>query len=202
VGLGNLKSVRQALSTVSPGGVEVVVTRDADALASADKVVVPGQGAFGDAVRGLAGGLGDALRTQLARGAPYLGICLGLQLLFEESEETPGAKGLAVFAGRVRRLRGGVDAATGERLKVPHAGWNLVEPAAAGDRLLGTRARHFFFAHSYVADPAEPAVVVATTEYGERFASAVARGNVFACQFHPEKSQAAGLALLERFVRG
>lgn len=201
-GLGNLRSVKQALLAAARGELEVLVTRDPDAVASADKVVVPGQGAFGDAMRALGGGLGEALRAQVSKGTPYLGICLGLELLFDESEESPGVKGLAVFPGRARRLPGGVDPATGERLKVPHTGWNVVEPVGANAPWLGASPQHFFFAHSYVVEPGVPGLVVAETEYGERFASAVARGNVFACQFHPEKSQRAGLALLERFVRG
>jgi glutamine amidotransferase len=145
--------------------------------------------------------LGDAVREHLAAQRPYLGICLGLQVLFGGSEEAAGCAGLGVLEGNVVKLRGGTDPATGMPLKIPHVGWNVAEPAAHGRGLLPEGgARHFYFVHSYVVVPADPHVVAATTEYGERFVSAVAYGNVFACQFHPEKSQRAGLALLERFV--
>jgi imidazole glycerol-phosphate synthase subunit HisH len=205
VGLGNLRSVRQALlAAAGRRPVDVLVTRDPEEVGDADKVLVPGQGAFGDAVRGLdaagGGGLREVILRRLSSGAPYFGICLGMQLLFGGSDEAPEAQGLGFFEGRVRRLAGGVDPVTGERLKIPHAGWNLVEPAAAAGGWLDPRPRHFFFAHSYVVEPARPDIVAATTEYGERFVSAIAAGNLFACQFHPEKSQRAGLALLERFI--
>lgn len=202
VGLGNLRSVERALVEATRGRrVEVEITREPARVAAADAVVMPGQGAFGDCVRGLAAGLGDAVREQLRRGRPYLGICLGLQVLFGSSEEAAGCAGLGVLAGKVVRLAGGIDALTGAALKIPHVGWNTADPAPAPG-LLSRTPQHFYFVHSYAVVPDDPTVVAATTEYGTRFVSAVARDNVFACQFHPEKSQRAGLALLERFVAG
>jgi glutamine amidotransferase len=204
VGLGNLRSVERALLEAARGsGTEVEVTRDAARVRTADRLVMPGQGAFRDCARALQGELGDALRAHLGAERPYLGICLGLQVLFGSSEEAAGCEGLGVLAGRVARLRGGVDPQTGAALKIPHIGWNVAEPSpAAAERGLlaeGT-GQHFYFVHSFVVVPEDARVVAATTDYGERFVSAVAYGNVFACQFHPEKSQRAGLALLERFL--
>jgi glutamine amidotransferase len=202
VGLGNLRSVERALLEASKGlTVQVDVTRDPEAIQAADKVVMPGQGGFGDCTRGLSGGLGEAVKQHLRAGRPYLGICLGLQILFASSEEAPGVAGLGVLAGRVIRLNGGLDATTGGPLKIPHVGWNTAEVRAGREGLLpGGPPVHFYFVHSFVVVPEDPSIVAATTEYGETFVSAVASGNLFACQFHPEKSARAGLSLLERFV--
>jgi glutamine amidotransferase len=201
VGLGNLRSVERALVHAAGGrAVEVEITRDPVRVAAADALVMPGQGAFRDCMGGLAGGLADAVREHIGRGRPYLGICLGLQVLFGSSEEAAGCGGLGVLEGTVVRLQGGVDPVTGAGLKIPHVGWNTAEPVAPSRGLLAAAPQHFYFVHSYAVVPRDPAVVAATTEYGARFVSAVAYGNVFACQFHPEKSQRAGLALLERFV--
>jgi glutamine amidotransferase len=201
VGLGNLRSVERALREASRGRrVEVEVTNDAARVASADALVMPGQGAFRDCAHALSAGLGDAVRRHLSAERPYLGICLGLQVLFGSSEEAAGCTGLGVLEGEVVRLRGGADPTTGARLKIPHTGWNMAEPADANPGLLAGQPQHFYFVHSFAVVPREGGVVAATTDYGERFVSAVARGNLFACQFHPEKSQRVGLALLERFV--
>jgi glutamine amidotransferase len=208
VGLGNLRSVERALREAGRGrSANVEVTRDPGRIRGADRLVMPGQGAFRDCSRALAaGGLGDAVRAHLESHRPYLGICLGLQVLFGSSEEAPGCSGLGVVEGRVVRLRGGVDSATGAKLEVPHVGWNTVERAVAfaspgAAALLPEGApRHFYFVHSYVVVPADARIIAGTTEHGERFASAVAFDNVFACQFHPEKSAREGLALLERFL--
>lgn len=202
VGLGNLRSVERALHAATVGHrVDVEVTADPARVRTADRLVMPGQGAFGGCARALAGGLGDAVRAHLRTGRPYLGICLGLQVLFGSSEESPGCAGLGVLEGEVLRLAGGIDAATGGRLKIPHMGWNEAEPEVAHRGLLTDHAEHFYFVHSFVVVPRDRSVVAATTEYGgARFVSAVAHENVFACQFHPEKSQRAGIALLERFV--
>jgi len=210
VGLGNLRSVERALREAGRGrNTNVEVTRDPARIRGADRLVMPGQGAFRDCSRALTeGGLGDAVRAHLESRRPYLGICLGLQVLFASSEEAPGCGGLGVAEGRVVRLRGGVDAATGAKLEVPHVGWNTVAPPPpeSGTRrgllhLLPEGApRYFYFVHSYVVVPTDPGIVAATTEHGERFVSAVAFDNVFACQFHPEKSAREGLALLERFL--
>jgi glutamine amidotransferase len=202
VGLGNLRSVERALlETCKQAGsrAQVEVTGDLARLASADRLVMPGQGGFGDCARALTSGVGDAIRAHLAAQRPYLGICLGLQALFEGSEEAPGCTGLGVLKGQVVKLQDGTDAVTGAPLKIPHTGWNLAEPTA-NPGLLTPRAEHFYFVHSFVVAPRDPAVVAATTDYGQPFVSAIAYDNVFACQFHPEKSQRAGLALLERWL--
>ena len=187
---GNLRSVERALAHV---GGEVVVTRDPDVVTQADKIVVPGQGAFGVFMRGLAErGLGEALRQKIASGAPYLGICLGMQVLFEHSEEGDVA-GLGIFAGDVVRFR-----PTDPTLKVPHMGWNQVSlrhPAAG----LADGA-YVYFVHSYYCAPRDPAAIAVEATHGVTFCAAVQRDNVFACQFHPEKSQAVGLGLLRTFV--
>ncbi len=203
VGLGNLRSVERALREAGRGrDTNVEVTRDPGRIRGADRLVMPGPGAFRDCSRALAeGGLGDAIRAHLESRRPYLGICLGLQVLFGSSEEAPGCSGLGVVEGRVVRLRGGVDAATGTKVEVPHVGWNTVVASDVHRGLLPEGPpRHFYFVHSYVVVPADAGIVAGTTEHGERFVSAVAFENVFACQFHPEKSAREGLALLERFL--
>lgn len=211
LGMGNLRSVERALARAAEdAGVACAVVRTGDpaAVAAADKVVVPGQGAFRDCAAALAAGLGDALREQIRKGTPYLGICLGLQALFERSEEAPGTAGLGVFAGEVVRLPDGLrDPATGEVLKIPHMGWNQVRLAreATGPLAVlgGEPAPHLYFVHSYHAVPADPAVVAAIAEHGpHRITAAVARENVTATQFHPEKSQEIGLRLLGAFLAG
>jgi glutamine amidotransferase len=198
-GTGNLRSVEKALAAA---GADVTVTSDADLVARADKVVVPGQGAFGGCMAGLSrdgGALGQAVRGVIAAGRPYLGICLGLQVLFDGSEEDPSCQGLGIFPGQVRRF------APTAGLKVPHMGWNAARrgPAAARSPVLQEipEGTFFYFVHSFYADPARAADVALATDYGAPFCAAVARDNVFACQFHPEKSQEAGLAILRAFVR-
>ena len=191
---GNLRSVQRAL--LAAGG-DVIVTRDPEVVRRADKIVVPGQGAFGMFVAGLADGRGldQVLREAIDLGAPYLGICLGLQILFESSEESPGA-GLGILAGRVVKF------APSAQLKVPHIGWNralATRPDPLADSVDG---RHVYFVHSYHAAPVDAAVVAMEADHGGRFCAAVRSDNLFACQFHPEKSQAVGLALLRRFVEG
>lgn len=206
VGMGNLRSVERALREAGRDrDTTVEVTRDPARIRAADRLVMPGQGAFRDCSRALGErGLGDAVRAHLESQRPYLGICLGLQVLFASSEEAPGCGGLGVVEGRVVRLRGGFDAATGAKLEVPHVGWNTVRASETRRGLLQLLPerppRYFYFVHSYVVVPADAGIVAGTTEHGERFVSAVAFGNVFACQFHPEKSAREGLALLERFL--
>lgn len=187
---GNLRSVERALAHV---GGEVVVTRDPEVVRRADKIVVPGQGAFGVFMRGLAErGLGDVLREAIAAEKPYLGICLGLQVLFEHSEEGDVA-GLGVLRGNVVRFR-----PTDPTLKVPHMGWNVVtkkRPVAGlsdGD--------HVYFVHSFHVVPSDPAIVALEATHGVTFCAAIQSKNLFACQFHPEKSQQVGLGLLRTFV--
>lgn len=202
VGIGNVRSVVRAVAAAAPGAA-VVDTRDADDLARADVVVVPGQGSFGAFARAIAeGGVGDVLAARLREGRPYLGICLGMQVLFETSEEAEGARGLARFGGRVRRLTPGVDPATGRPRPLPHVGWNVVAPVRGAGSSAIDAPFHAYFAHSYAVAPDDASIVVAETEYGERFVSAVAAPGLLGVQFHPEKSQAAGLALLRRFFDG
>jgi glutamine amidotransferase len=188
---GNLRSVERALQHV---GADVVVTRDPETVRKADKLVVPGQGAFGPFMRGLVErGLGDVLRERIAAGTPYLGICLGLQVLFEHSEEGDCA-GLGVLRGHVERFVFG-DCA----LKIPYMGWNRV---AAKQPVPGIDDGAFvYFVHSYVVVPSDPSVIALETTHGVPFCAAIRKDNLFACQFHPEKSQAVGLRLLENFVR-
>jgi imidazole glycerol-phosphate synthase subunit HisH len=196
-GSGNLRSVEKALARA---GADAVVTADPDIVAASDKVVVPGQGAFGGCIAGLTrggGALRDAVLEGIRAGKPYLGLCLGLQILFDGSEEDPGCPGLGILPGQVRRFR------DRPGLKVPHMGWNQTRRRAAGHSRLvrdvpdGT---YFYFVHSYFAVPDRPEDIALETEHGIPFCSAVARDNVFACQFHPEKSQGAGLAFLTAFV--
>ncbi|GAB4170611.1 MAG: imidazole glycerol phosphate synthase subunit HisH [Rhodocyclaceae bacterium] len=201
-GMGNLRSVAKAIEHVAPRA-KVLVTSDASEVARARRVVVPGQGAMPDCMRELeARGLREAV-IAAARSRPFLGICIGLQMLFEDSEEG-GIAGLGLLAGRVRRFPATrMLAADGSRLKVPHMGWNRVRQVAAGHPLwqgIEDGAR-FYFVHSYFVEPADPGVVAGSTDYGLPFTSAVAQANIFAVQFHPEKSAQAGLRLLENFLR-
>ena len=178
-GHGNLHSVLRALVHV---GSVPRVTDDPGVVRQADCVVLPGQGAFGPCMQSLARtGLGDAIREHIGRQRPYVGICLGLQVLFESSEEMPGEAGLGVLGGTVQRFPAGES-----QVKVPHMGWNQVQPS-------GT---YYYFVHSYHVVPADRSVVTMTAEHGVRFCAAVRQGPLFACQFHPEKSQRAGLELL------
>ena len=193
-GMGNRRSVEKALEHV---GAEVVRTADPGALDDAERLVLPGVGAFPEAMRRLrALGLADALRERAAAGIPLLGICLGMQLLFEASDEHEGAEGLGLLPGTVTRLD------PGPAGKLPHIGWNRVAIERDGGPL-GLRAgdaRAYYHVHSFVCRPADPALVVGRGEYGERFASIVARGTLAGVQFHPEKSSAAGLDLLAAFA--
>lgn len=198
-GVGNVRSVVRAIErAVGTGGrtCDVLVTRDRTVVASADYVVVPGQGSFGAFAAGIAGGLADALREHILADRPYLGICLGMQVLFESSDEALGASGLAILGGHVARLEPGIDPATSRTYALPHIGWNAVAPPGATD----APPPYFYFAHSFAAVPTNLNVVSGTTQYGaQRFASAITHGAVMGVQFHPEKSQREGLALLTRF---
>jgi imidazole glycerol-phosphate synthase subunit HisH len=198
-GMGNLQSVVQALRAAAPPGVEVVRTHSPEVVRSADLLVVPGQGGFRDAAARLAqDGLGESLLEKLRAGSPYLGICLGLQILFESSEEAPGAVGFGWFKGSVQKLQGGPN------IKIPHMGWNSLTLASGGHPLLeaaGGADSYVYFVHSFHAAATEPDVVKATVQHGDNVVTAaVSRDNVVATQFHPEKSQAAGIALLRRFL--
>jgi glutamine amidotransferase len=199
VGLGNLRSVEHGLLEAGRDStIDVEITSDPARVRAADRLVMPGQGGFGDCARALRGALGDAVRDHIVAGRPYLGICLGLQVLFRSSQEAPDSAGLGIFEGNVVKLRGGTDPTTNMPLKIPHMGWNVAEPTENQGLLAGPA--HYYFVHSYVVAPVDRSIVAATTDYGEPFVCAVAKDNVFACQFHPEKSQGAGLSLLGRFL--
>ena len=201
-GMGNLRSVCKALEHVAPKAKVTLVT-EADGLRTADKVVFPGQGAIRACVDALdRNQLRDALLESI-RTRPFLGICLGLQALYESSEEGGGTEGLDVIPGVVRRFPAEcmIDTERGTRLKVPHMGWSRVDQQKPHPLWNGIDdGSRFYFVHSYFADTAERAWITGTTEYGVRFTSAAGRENIFAVQFHPEKSQHAGLKLLENFV--
>ena len=191
---GNLKSVEKALLSL---GEEVLVTRDRQELLHADKVILPGVGHFGDAMENLESvGLVEVIREIAQNGKPFLGICLGLQLLFERSEEAPGVEGLGILKGEILRIpddRG---------LKVPHIGWNSLKLQNQGRLFRGLEEEPYvYFVHSYYLKAAEPQIVKAVTEYGVRIDASVEQGNVFACQFHPEKSSRTGLAILKNFAK-
>ena len=191
--MGNLRSVSKAVEHVAPQA-EVLVSADPERILSCERVIVPGQGAMPDCMRQLAASGAREAVIDAARRKPFLGICIGLQMLFDRGEEgdTPG---LGILAGRVPRLRV-------EGLKVPHMGWNEVIQQRPHALWAGIADRsRFYFVHSYFPAPDDPAIVAATCVYGAPFTCAVARDNIFAIQFHPEKSQSAGLQLLSNFVR-
>ncbi len=190
-GSGNLRSVSKALETA---GAAVELVTSAAQIDNLDALVVPGVGAFGDCAQNLRkSGLWDPLLEWLHAGRPYLGICLGYQLLFESSEESPGCKGLGVLPGRVVRF-------TGERFKVPHIGWNTLLDVRGPIYRTLPLIPYFYFVHSYFPVPADDHLVSARCEYGGLFAASASRGSLHATQFHPEKSQTAGLTLLRNFL--
>ena len=190
---GNIKSVEKALQYL---GQDVVLTRDRKEILSAEKAVLPGVGAFGDAMDKLRGyGLEPVIHEFVESGKPFLGICLGLQLLFAESEESPGARGLGILDGRITKIP------EGEGRKVPQIGWNDLTVNPASRILAGVPDHSYvYFVHSYYLEAAHREDVAATTEYGVRIDAAVEHENVFACQFHPEKSSGVGLQILKNFI--
>lgn len=198
-GMGNLRSVAQALTHVAEGR-SVAITSDAEVIAKAKYVVFPGQGAMPDCVRELdARGLRQAV-LEASANKPFLGICIGLQLLFEHSEEGDIA-GLGVFKGRVKRFASPLQDAQGNKLKVPHMGWNQVRQEKPHVLWHGiAQDARFYYVHSYYVAPEDGSIIAGSSEYPARFTSAVARDNIFAVQFHPEKSQHAGLQLLKNFI--
>ena len=193
--MGNLKSVQKAFEAV---GHRAAVTRDPKAIADASHVVLPGVGAFGDCMRNLEQyGLVEPVTRAIAAGKPFLGICLGFQLLFSESEEFGRHRGLGVIPGKVVRFPSNGAAA---RLKVPHMGWNAIAIGTRSPVLEGVPDGAFmYFVHSYYVVPDDRAVACTMTDYGKPFVSSIARGNIFACQFHPEKSQGEGLKIIRNF---
>ena len=201
-GMGNLRSVAKAVEHAAPQGTRVLVTDRRDAIFDADRIVFPGQGAARDCMRALREhGLVDVVRT-VAGDRPFLGICMGMQVLLEYSEENDGIDCLGVFRGKVRFFGTDLHDEDGRRLKIPHMGWNRIHQRRPhplwADIEQDTR---FYFVHSYYADPLEDDLIAGETDYGIRFVSAIARGNVFAIQAHPEKSAEAGLRLLRNFTR-
>lgn len=191
-GMGNLRSVTNAFKKL---GAQVVITQDKKTIEGANAIVLPGVGAFGKCVENLRRlELFDCIKEVIKSDKLYLGICLGMQILFDESEEAPGIQGMGVIKGRVPKFTGNV--------KVPHMGWNSIEVMKEHPILEGIGdGSHFYFVHSFYCQPDEAGVATTTTEYGIRFASSVHKDNVFACQFHPEKSQRIGLQLLQNFIR-
>lgn len=189
---GNLKSVEKALNSL---GQEVIVSRDSSEILQADKVILPGVGSFGDAMNNLDRfGLVDTIKEVTAKNTPFLGICLGLQLLFERSDETPGVEGLGVLEGEILRIP------PQEGLKIPHMGWNSLEIKPEARLFQGIPNQSYvYFVHSYYLKAAKEEIVAASTEYSAHIHASVEKGNIFACQFHPEKSSDVGLKILKNF---
>jgi len=197
-GMGNLRSVQKGFERV---GHMAIVTSDPKVILGADRVVLPGVGAFADCMRNLESlGLAETVHRVIESGRPFMGICLGLQLLFEESEEFGLHKGLGVLPGRVVRFPTAVENNAEDLYKIPHMGWNKINIKRRPPHLDGVPDKAFFyFVHSFYVSPAEPSVAATTTDYGIEFVSSVWKDNIFATQFHPEKSQELGLRILKRF---
>lgn len=195
-GISNLRSVQKAFEHL---GSEVTLTSDPDQVMQADKLILPGVGAFSAGMAGLRQrSLIEPIKRRVRQGAPLIGICLGMQLLFDESQEVgqglPPEAGLGLLAGRVVRLQG-------EGIHIPHIGWNQIEPVRDSALLRGIApGAYAYFVHSYVCQPADASAIVATTDYGQNFASVIGKGNVWGIQFHPEKSQRTGLQVLRNFL--
>lgn len=190
---GNLKSVEKALVSL---GEEVLVSRDSSEILQADKVILPGVGSFGDAMNNLDKfGLVDTIKKVTRNGTPFLGICLGLQLLFKESDETPGAEGLDILPGKILKIP------AKEGFKIPHMGWNSLDVKRGAKLFRGLEGNPYvYFVHSYYLKAADENIVAASTEYTTHIHASVESGNVFACQFHPEKSSEVGLKILKNFA--
>ena len=197
-GVGNLYSVEKAFARFSS---DVVLTHEAEIIDKADKVVLPGVGAFGDCMKNFkASGLVDAVLRAVNSGKPVIGICVGLQIMFEGSDESPGVAGLGIFKGRVRKINA-------PELKIPHMGWNSLtvnENASVNINLFKNIREnpYVYFVHSYYAVPEDKSVITAKTVYGEEITAAVGKDNVIATQFHPEKSGDIGLSIIKNFVEG
>lgn len=190
---GNIKSVEKALISL---GESAVITRDKETILNADKVVLPGVGAFGDAMQKIRNyGLEETIKEAIEKKTPFLGICLGLQLLFESSEESPGVKGLGILKGKIIKIP------DDKGLKVPQIGWNSLKYPNNGRLFKGiTENSYVYFVHSYYLQAEEPEIVTASTEYVAHIHASVEKENIFACQFHPEKSSDVGLHILKNFI--
>lgn len=190
---GNIKSVEKALDLL---GQDVVITGDPEKILASDKVILPGVGAFGDAMVNLRRtGLDHVIRQVTEKGTPFLGICLGLQLLFERSDEAPGVEGLGILKGEILRIP------DKEGLKIPHMGWNSLHLENNGRLFHGVKeGAYVYFVHSYYLKAAEESIVKASTEYSVHIHASVEKDNIFACQFHPEKSSDVGISILKNFV--
>lgn len=190
---GNIKSVEKAMQLL---GQEVEITREKETILQADKVILPGVGAFGDAMGKLRQyGLEEVIHEVVEKGTPFLGICLGLQLMFERSDESPGVKGLGILKGEILRIPETLG------LKIPHMGWNTLEFQNNGRLFSGLKQEAYvYFVHSYYLKAADEGIVTAVTQYGTKIHASVEKGNVFACQFHPEKSSDTGIQILKNFV--
>ncbi len=191
---GNIKSVEKALVHL---GADVVVTREPEKILNADKVILPGVGAFGDAMEKINGyGLEPVIHEVVDKGTPFLGICLGLQLMFERSDEAPNVKGLSLLKGEILRIP------VGEYVKIPHMGWNSLHFMNNGRLFDGIdEGAYVYFVHSYYLKAADENIVTAVTEYNTCIHASVEKDNIFACQFHPEKSSSVGLKMLDNFLR-
>ncbi|MFZ2656756.1 MAG: imidazole glycerol phosphate synthase subunit HisH [Victivallales bacterium] len=191
-GMGNLSSVFKALKKL---GADVAITDKVSEIRKAGSVILPGVGHFGDGMKNLkSSGMVDVVRESIADKKPFLGICLGMQLLMEDSEEAPGVEGLGIFKGKVVRFKK-------SSLKVPHMGWNDITMKGKNPNLKGIRdGTFFYFVHSYYVKPVDSEISVATCNYGVDFAACLGKDNVFATQFHPEKSQDAGLQILKNWI--
>lgn len=190
---GNIKSVEKAIQSF---GEVSVVTRDREEILSADKVILPGVGSFGDAMEKIRSyGLEEVIHEVVAKKTPFLGICLGLQLMFERSDECEGVKGLGILKGEILRIP------DKEGLKIPHIGWNSLKFPNEGRLFKGLKEDSYvYFVHSYYLKAEEPEIVTATTEYSTLIHASVEKDNIFACQFHPEKSSDVGLTILKNFI--
>ncbi|MBQ7481174.1 MAG: imidazole glycerol phosphate synthase subunit HisH [Lachnospiraceae bacterium] len=191
---GNIKSVEKALVHL---GADVVVTREPEKILNADKVILPGVGAFGDAMEKINGyGLEPVIHEVVDKGTPFLGICLGLQLMFERSDEAPSVKGLSLLKGEILRIP------VGEYVKIPHMGWNSLHFMNNGRLFRGIEeGAYVYFVHSYYLKAEDENIVTAVTEYNTCIHASVEKDNIFACQFHPEKSSSVGLKMLDNFLR-
>ncbi|HJC51287.1 MAG TPA: imidazole glycerol phosphate synthase subunit HisH [Candidatus Anaerostipes avistercoris] len=190
---GNIKSVEKALQYL---GEEAVITRDREEILNSDKVILPGVGAFGDAMEKLHQyRLVDTIQEVVDRRIPFLGICLGLQLMFESSDEAPGVEGLGLLPGKILRIPKKGD------MKIPHMGWNDIKIKEGAKLFAGLEDHPYvYFVHSYYLQADDPSIVAATTEYGVTIHASVEKDNIFACQFHPEKSSTVGLQILKNFI--